>query len=177
MHRYYLFFLLILMPGLLLAWPWSQDMMNQPSIKPQEGEMTPFPERSVPVGGYPTQAKNRLELYRLANPVSVTPDSIERGRQFYTIFCVPCHGVEGKGDGPVGKKFPVPPMDLTNEFIQHQTFDNWIFATITFGGKLMPSYRNDLHPNERWDVVNYVRNGLAAEESKTADADGIRGSQ
>lgn len=172
MRRFYLIlFLLVLIPGLLVAWPWSQDMMNQPSIKPQEGVMTPFPVRSVPVGGYPTQVKNRLESYRLANPVSATPESITRGHQFYAIFCTPCHGVSGVGDGPVGEKFPVPPMDLTNDFIQHEAFDNWIFAMITFGGKLMPSYRNDLQTSERWDVVNYVRHGLVRQQINTANAE------
>ncbi len=149
-------------PGLVLAWPWSRDMMNQPSIKPQEGMMVPFPARSVPVGGYPTMVKRRLEAYRLANPVPVTAASVARGQQYFTIFCVPCHGTTGKGDGPVGKKLPLPPMDLTNDYIQEQVFDNWIFATITFGGRLMPAYGNDLAPEERWDIVNYVRTDLVS---------------
>ncbi len=166
MRRRYLPLWLLLIPGLALAWPWSRDMMNQPSLKPQEGEMVPFPERSVPVGGFPTPVKNQLEAHRLANPVRATPESVGRGRQYFTIFCVPCHGAAGKGDGPVAKKLPVPPMDLTNDFIQHQAFDNWIFAMITFGGKLMPSYRNDLSPEERWDIVNYIRAELAKKQPK-----------
>lgn len=129
--------------------------------------MPPFPAHSVPVGGNPTPVASRLEAYRLANPVPATPESVARGRQFYTIFCVPCHGVSGRGDGPVGKKFPVPPMNLTNDFIQQQSFDNWVFATVTFGGRLMPAYRNDLSPQERWDVVNYVRHALAREAADT----------
>jgi len=54
-------------------------------------------------------------------------------------------------------------MDLTNDFIQKQAFESWIFATISFGGKLMPAYSNDLSPDERWHVVNYVRKQLATE--------------
>jgi len=172
-----------LTPSLVMAWPWSRDFMNQPSIKPQEGEMPPAPKRSVPVGGYPTQIKDRLRAYRLANPVAASAESIARGKQFYTIFCTPCHADSGKGDGPVGKKFPVQPMDLTNHFIQNEAFDNWIFTNITFGGRLMPSYRNDLTPEERWDVVNYVKHGLVpssdqASTQQTAqqkgDNDGVR---
>ncbi len=155
--------ILVLLPSVALAWPWSRDMMNQPSIKPQEGPMTPFPENSVPVGGYPTPTKDAISSFRLANPVEADSTSIDYGKQLYTIYCVPCHGVSGRGDGPVGKKFPVPPMDLTNDFIQKQAFDSWIFATITFGGKLMPAYSNDLSPDERWHVVNYVRRQLASE--------------
>jgi mono/diheme cytochrome c family protein len=162
MKKGYLISLAMLIPTLAMAWPWSRDMMNQPSIKPQEGEMPAAPQRSVPVGGYPTRIKDRLHAWRLANPVAASTESIARGRQFYTIFCVPCHGDSGKGDGPVGNKFPVQPMDLTNEFIQKQAFDNWIFTNITFGGRLMPSYRNDLTPEERWDLVNYIKHGLVA---------------
>jgi len=166
MKKIYLVILVILImamtPSLVAAWPWSRDMMNQPSIKPQEGAMPPAPKHSVPVGGYPTQIKDRLHTYRLANPVTASVASITRGKQFYIIFCVPCHGDSGKGDGPVGKKFPVQPMDLTNNFIQNEAFDNWIFANITFGGRLMPSYRNDLTPEERWDLVNYIKHGLVA---------------
>jgi len=157
--RYWLL-IIALLPGMAQAWPWSRDMMNQPSIKPQEGKMPAAPKRSVPVGGFPTGIKDRLHAYRLANPVPASEESIARGKQFYTIFCVACHGDSGKGDGPVGKKFPVPPMDLTNHFIQNEAFDNWIFANITFGGRLMPSYRNDLLPEERWDIVNYIKHGL-----------------
>ncbi len=175
-----IFSMLLLIPGQTLAWPWSRDMMNQPSIKPQEGEMPESPPRSVPVGGYPTPVKNRLHAARLANPIAASAESIARGKQFYTIFCVPCHGSNGKGDGPVGKKFPVSPMDLTNDFIQHQAFDNWIYANITFGGKLMPAYKNDLASDERWDVVNYIRHQLLqdlqqrATPQQTADKTGGR---
>lgn len=169
--RQLLLVFLFLLPAVALAWPWTRDMMNQPSIKPQEGVMVPVPSRSVPVGGYPTPVRDRLSAYRLANPVAVTSASTARGHQFFTIFCVPCHGAEGKGDGLVGKKLPVPPMDLTNDFIQHQAFESWIFATITFGGKLMPAYANDLSPEERWDIVNYIRTELAR-DTATIDTAG-----
>ena len=43
--RLKLIILALLFPSLAMAWPWSQDMMNQPSIKPQEGVMRPFPQR------------------------------------------------------------------------------------------------------------------------------------
>jgi len=152
--------LLALVPGLVLAWPWSRDMMNQPSVKPQEGTPPPPPKGSVPVGGYPTPVLSRLEAHRLANPIAATDASIARGKTMYAVFCVPCHGAGGNGDGPVAKKLPLPPMNLTNDFIQKEAFDNWIFAMISFGGRVMPAYAHDLSIEERWDIVNYVRRGL-----------------
>lgn len=155
------FLLLLLVPVAALAWPWSRDMMDQPSLKPQEG-MVPFPERSVPVGGYPTPVRERAEAEQLRNPVAATPASVTRGAQHYAVFCAPCHGSSGKGDGPVGKKLPLRPIDLTTEQVAKLISDGRIFAAMTFGGALMPSYRNDLSPEERWDVINYVRKGLRA---------------
>jgi hypothetical protein len=35
----------MLMPAAAMAWPWSTDMMNQPSIKPQEGKMVDYPHQ------------------------------------------------------------------------------------------------------------------------------------
>jgi mono/diheme cytochrome c family protein len=152
--------LLLVFAFVVWIWRWPRDMMNQPSIKPQEGVMRPVSPLSVPVGGYRTAVLSRLEAHRLANPVVATPESIARGKTWFTVFCVPCHGVGGQGDGPVAKKLPVPPMDLSNDFIQKEAFENWIFAMVTFGGRVMPAYANDLSIEERWDIVNYVRGGL-----------------
>ena len=58
-----------LFPVAAWAWPWSTDMVNQPSIKPQEGEMRAFPQRSVPVGGIATEVANRDEAKPLTSPI------------------------------------------------------------------------------------------------------------
>ena len=70
--------LVMLLPSVAMAWPWSQDMMDQPSIKPQEGVMTPFPKRSVPVIGIPTKVSSRDESKDLVNPVAVTEASLKK---------------------------------------------------------------------------------------------------
>ena len=35
------------------------------------------------------------------NPVAASPDSVQKGGELYVIYCTPCHGAAGKGDGPV----------------------------------------------------------------------------
>ena len=40
--------LMLAVPSVAFSWPWSTDMANQPSIKPQEGVMYTYPKRSVP---------------------------------------------------------------------------------------------------------------------------------
>jgi mono/diheme cytochrome c family protein len=147
------------LPGVAGAWPWSKDMANYIAIKPQAHPM-PFPQRSIPVPGTATvYVADKEEAAKLPNPIPATPDSIEKGRQLFTIYCVPCHGVSGTGNGLVGEKLVLRPFDLTSPSVQAIS-DGLIFGYITFGGAVMPIYGNDLSPTERWHVVNYVRNVL-----------------
>lgn len=158
--------LLALMPSLALAWPWSRDMADQISIKPEEGPdaIRLFPQRSVPMAGTLTTpyAHDHDAAMKLKNPVPATASSVAYGHKMFNTYCVPCHGESGTGDGLVGAKLIVRPFDLTAARVQKEFPEAYIFAHVTFGGPLMPSYGNDMTPKERWDVVNYVRHGLVA---------------
>lgn len=153
-----------LVPSLAMAWPWSRDMANQISVKPQEGpdSIIPYPERSVPMKGTLTTPyiHDADAAMKLPNPNPATADSVANGRNMFKIFCVPCHGNSGTGDGLVGAKLIVRPFDLTADHVQKEVPEGYIWGHITFGGALMPSYGNDMNPSERWDVVNYVKHGL-----------------
>ncbi|MGA2776404.1 MAG: cytochrome c [Steroidobacteraceae bacterium] len=155
---------LALVPAVAGAWPWSMDMANQISIKPQHGpdSVRPFPKRSVPMAGTNTliHVHDRDGALALVNPNPATLESVARGRKFFQIFCTPCHGKSGTGDGTVGAKFLIRPFDLTADQEQKVLSEGYIFGTVTFGGALMPPYGNDMSPSEVWDVVNYVRHGL-----------------
>jgi len=162
----------LLVPSAAFAWPWSTDMMNQPSIKPQEGQMYPFPSRSIPVMGIPTKVANREEAAHLKNPVPVSEESLKKGRKLFRIICAACHGLTGKRDTPVADK--IGAIDLTDDYVQVTLSEGHIWGTITFGSAIMPAYgvpsadpmkggSNDLSVEERWHVVNYVKNGLKNE--------------
>lgn len=161
---------LTLAPLLAGAWPWSRDMANQISVKPQHGpdSVRPFPARSVPMAGTKTliHVHDRDGAMALVNPNPATEESIAHGRKFFQIFCTPCHGKSGVGDGLVGAKFLIRPFDLTAENEQKTVPEGYIFGTVMFGGAFMPSYGNDLSPSEIWDLVNYVRHGLVADGAK-----------
>ena len=166
---------LLLSPVLAQAWPWSMDMANQVSTKPQESPdpanpgMALFPERSVPVPGTMVNVKDANEAEKLKNPIAADEKSIAKGGQFFAIYCVPCHGKLGKGDGYVGQKFIVQPSDLTSDTTKART-DGYIWGHITFGGPIMPIYGNDLNPTERWHVVNYVRNVVQKAQASAPEA-------
>jgi mono/diheme cytochrome c family protein len=156
-----------LLPAVAGAWPWSMDMANQISIKPQHGpdSIRPFPQRSVPMAGTKAliHVHDRDGALNLPNPNPASAESVGRGRKFFEIFCTPCHGKSGTGDGPVGEKFLIRPFDLTADREQKELPEGYIFGTVSFGGALMPAYGNDLSPSETWDLVNYVRHGLISD--------------
>ncbi|MBL4691711.1 MAG: c-type cytochrome [Magnetovibrio sp.] len=156
------------------AFPWSTDMMNQPSIKPQE-QIKPFPKRSVPVGGIPSQQwADRDATEDLKNPFPADAASLKKGKMLFTIYCTACHGMTGRAESEVAAR-GMPATDLTDDDVQIDTTEGWIFGTITFGSAIMPPYgragdengelrgSNDLSVAERWHVVNYVKHQLKAD--------------
>ena len=156
-----------LLPVPAAAWPWSRDMTDGIAIKPQKQPM-PFPHRSVPVPETATvHVADRDEAAKLINPIPATPESVNKGKALFTIYCTPCHGVSGTGDGLVGEKLILRPFNLTSPSVQSIP-DGLIFGYITFGGAVMPIYGNDLSPNERWHVVNYVRVQFGGRPTVTA---------
>lgn len=146
--------------------PWDKDMVDQPSEKPQESVVPAEPSSSIPTHGGETVPAPETEEGMFAakdaavavkNPVPATPESIARGKYFYEINCLVCHGASGAGDGPVGQKFvEKSPVDLNDAYTQDQA-DGQIFFTLTRGRSAMPFYRDALSPTERWDVINYLR--------------------
>ena len=161
----------LLIPSAAFAWPWSQDMMNQPSIKPQEGKEAtlPFPAHSVPVTGLPTAIHTREEAKGLTNPIPPSEESINKGRTLFRIYCAACHGLTGGANSPITPLMGA--INLREDYAQKELTEGWIFGTITFGSAIMPAYgdpmgrddrrgANDLSVEERWNVVNYVKHGM-----------------
>ncbi len=158
---------LLLLAATTSAWglPWDQDMVDQPSAKPQESA-TPAEPNAVPVAGGETLPSPTTEKEIFAakdasasipNPVPATAESIDRGAAFYETNCRVCHGKQGHGDGAVGVKFlENSPVDLNEAHTQDQT-DGELFFTITRGRIEMPFYRDALSQVERWDLINFIR--------------------
>jgi len=172
---------LMFAPSLAQAWPWSQDMANQISIKPQESVdpanpgMTTFPKRSQPVAGTTVVVKDQEAAKKMANPVAADDKSVATGRRLFEIYCTPCHGKSGTGDGLVGEKLIMKPWDLTLTNQMHTWNpkdypDGYIFGYMSLGGAVMPSYANDLSASERWHVVNYIRKVLQKGQAATVAA-------
>ncbi len=132
---------------------WRTDMWYQPSVRPEDAPR-PQPEHSVPLGAGP-RYESRDETEDLVNPVPPTRESLEHGKALFLARCAPCHGEAGHGGGPVSKFFP-PAPDLAYVKVVERS-DGFIWGTITYGGKAMPSQREGLSVSDRWDLVNHVR--------------------
>jgi mono/diheme cytochrome c family protein len=98
------------------------------------------------------------------------PDTKQLGASGFGIFCHPCHGATGAGDGPVAMKgFPPPPPLFAEKATR--LADGQIFHIISFGQGNMPAHGTQIPPTQRWQIVTHVRKLQArAAEKATADA-------
>lgn len=160
--RYLLLLLFMVAPDLTMALPWSRDMFNQPSVKPQESYPLPVPTGIVSIQGAEKETDSRAKAVRIVNPVRPEAASIARGKTMYNIYCAVCHGKSGKGDGIVGKKF-IPPTDLTGSYIRMKP-DGDVYFTIRNGGlAVMPRYGDAITATDRWHIINYIRTRFSDE--------------
>lgn len=87
---------------------------------------------------------------------------LERGRARFNIYCTPCHGGAGDGNGVVfvrgqGGNYQFPaPANLHDDRIKHLP-DGQLFATITNGVRNMAGYAAQIPVQDRWAIVAYVR--------------------
>jgi mono/diheme cytochrome c family protein len=88
--------------------------------------------------------------------------SVAHGAPLFMANCTVCHGADGRGDGPLARKLPIRPADLTEEHIfAHKVGD--VFWWVSYGlGGVMPGFADKLTPAQRWDVINYVLAHAAA---------------
>lgn len=93
----------------------------------------------------------------IPNPVAATPASIARGQELYQQHCVVCHGVGGRGDGPLARTLNPPPADLRVHVSQHTEGQLWLWITNGVPGSAMPAFRDVVSEEDRWHLVNYLR--------------------
>lgn len=94
------------------------------------------------------------------NPVAATTEIMERGQERYNIYCRPCHGGVGDGNGIVTLRGRtqgfVPPTDFHSDMMRNQS-DGHFFDVITHGIRNMGSYEYQIPVDDRWAIVHYIR--------------------
>ncbi len=134
----------------------DRNMWDNPAFRAQEEPVRLPPKDSVPTKGI-ERVPPLSEGSRLANPVKSTEAELFRGKELYTVFCVPCHGETGRGDGPVGKKYVPTPADLRPGSPAVKRSDGELFVILSSGQGGMPAFRADLSPGDRWRIVAHLR--------------------
>jgi mono/diheme cytochrome c family protein len=90
------------------------------------------------------------------NPVAINAEIVKRGHDRFNIYCTPCHGPAGDGNG-VTKRFG---MTTTASLLQDRLIlapDGQLFDTITNGKTTMMPYASQIPIQDRWAIVAYVR--------------------
>jgi mono/diheme cytochrome c family protein len=177
-----------------------QNMDNQPKYRGQQQNILFRDGRSMrqPVPG--TVAQDQMVgdthfylgtvdgNYATSFPsqVSVDMDLLERGQNRFMIFCLPCHGETGEGDGLVhGRAMQllnlapsishgtiwVQPKNLREESIAEQTVGQ-LFYTISNGKNNMPNYASQIAVADRWAIVAYLRALQVAGDASEASVPG-----
>lgn len=91
------------------------------------------------------------------SPMPSTMANIRRGQDRYNIFCAPCHGKTGEGNGMISKRgFQPPPTPIHDERLI-TIEDGHIFEVLSNGVRNMPAYRSQISAKDRWAIVAFVR--------------------
>ena len=102
-------------------------------------------------------------------PGGVTVDLrlLQRGRDRFLIYCAPCHGRVGDGNG-VTKRYGMVATPSYQDDRLRKMAEGEIFNTITNGKNNMNPYADKLTPEDRWAVIAYVR-ALQRAQASTPD--------
>jgi mono/diheme cytochrome c family protein len=136
----------------------DRNMYDNPAFRPQEQPVRVAPPDSVPTKGMEhVPSPGSPEAAALKNPEKVTDFALLTGKELFGIYCAPCHGASGKGDGPVAAKLVPQPINISGSGYGGFATEGKLFAIVTHGVDGMPSFYEDLTPRERWLVVSYVK--------------------
>ena len=151
---------------------WFPQMKRQLAVQAFEEVLPPVhpqgfspPEGTLPVGwsGVPDlRSMDMKSQDAVQNPVQPTLASLKRGEQLFLRYCATCHGANGTGNGPVaGPPWGSGPFGMVLPIggptsLARALTDGHIYTTISLGRGRMPNYAR-IEPQDRWNVVNYLR--------------------
>jgi len=152
-----------------------QDMANQPknkALSPSDffadgRSERPLIENTVARGSL---ANDELSVPKDSNtfPLPVTQELLERGEERYKIFCTPCHGLQGDGNGMVAMRGMKHPPSLHIDRLRNSPV-GYYYDNITNGFGAMQSYDAQIPPKDRWAIIAYVRALQLSRNARAAD--------
>lgn len=156
-----------------------QDMHDQPRVRPLQPSRVfadgrsarPLVEGTVARGmlredteyyegrsqtAAPADAANPFQNVVTQFPMPVTRQVLERGRDRFNIFCIPCHDYKGTGRGMIVQRGLSPPPSFHIERLKIAPVGHY-FDVITNGYGAMYSYAQRIPVDDRWAIIAYVR--------------------
>jgi mono/diheme cytochrome c family protein len=135
----------------------DQSMTKQPHYGPN-GPAPVFANGSAaqtpPEGAVAQDAEAYAQAS--ATPPQVDLALVRRGRERFDIFCAPCHGFEGDGNGAIVRRgFPRPPSYYDAALMSAP--ERLFFDTITDGHGVMYAFGSRIPPRDRWAITAYIR--------------------
>jgi mono/diheme cytochrome c family protein len=159
-------------------------MKDQPKLRPQgqsaffaDGRADRLPPAHVVRADVPLRddehlyaGKDGSGAFAASLPASLAVNQrfLERGRDRYQIYCLPCHGALGDGNG-MTKRYGMGATPSYHDDRLRKMPDGEIFNTISVGKNTMMSYADKLVPEDRWAVVAYVRALQRAQQGSASD--------
>ena len=156
-----------------------QDMAETGRIKPLEPSPVFDDQRSARPLVPGTVARDQLWVDQAAYtgrvnnapvttlPVPLTLALVKEGRERFEIFCAPCHGRTGYGDGMVVQRGFRPPPSYHTDRLRQAPIGHF-FAVMTYGYGNMPDYAAQVTPEERWAIAAYIRALQLSQDAKVA---------
>ncbi len=164
----------------LLSAGCRRDMHDQPKFIPLRAS-TFFPdERSARPLVEGTVARGHLhedtllETGKVGNddatvfPFPVDALVLERGRERFDIYCSPCHGLTGEGDGMVVRRGFRRPPSYHDDRLRNAPVGHFV-DVMTNGFGAMADYRQQVEPRDRWAIAAYIRALQLSQHATVAD--------
>jgi mono/diheme cytochrome c family protein len=102
-------------------------------------------------------------------PFPVTKEVLDRGRERYNIYCSPCHSMLGDGNGFIPSRgFARKPPSYHIPRLQKAPL-GYFYDVITNGFGTMPDYASQIPPQDRWNIVAYIRALQLSQNATKAD--------
>jgi Cytochrome C oxidase, cbb3-type, subunit III len=152
-----------------------QDMGNQPKNKPLSPSDFFADGRSVRTPVENTVSRSSMDNDQLMVtkdstnfPMPVNDALLKRGQERYRIFCSPCHGIQGDGNGMIVMRGMKRPPTYHHDRLR-QAPNGYIYDVITNGFGQMYNYAVQVPPRDRWAIVAYVRALQLSRNARVAD--------
>jgi len=154
-----------------------QDMANQPKNRPESPSdffadgrsVRPLMENTVARGSIDNDVYNVSKDFAGFPPaVKVNEKLLRRGQERYKIFCAPCHGLQGDGQGMIAMRGMRRPPSYHVDRLR-QAPNGYFYDVVTNGFGAMYSYSERITPSDRWAIIAYVRALQLSRNIKAAD--------